>query len=485
MRSAPSGSGTFASFIDAILFHAVKAPYAPAIGLESGVLTYGQLTEAIFSATDRCRKIGLAPGSLVALIITDPVWHVCLIAALYRLGIASVSIGTGEAHLFSTLTAVLHDGNPPDANGANAIVIGPDWFTARPDLAQASSHAFGAADLCRIALSSGTTGQAKPIALSPQIIWDRLTTYSLRGRFAASERIYCGPQLGSQFGFAITFAALAYGKMVCFSDSVSTAIPVMSIYKTDLAIISVYQLNGLVDVHSRNYGGLEALREIQAGGSLISDALLHRARSCLAASIVSAYASTEAGTVAFAPVEQLGEARAEGAVGFVTPWASVEICDDEDRVLPPGHDGIIRVRTLGLAPHYQPGMTRVETSGPFYPGDFGRLLPHGMLVVAGRSTEVINIGGNKIAPERFENLILQCAGVKDAAVFTVDINSVLPQVWAAVVGDPTMSMAEIIKRCADAPLIGAPTVIKAVKDIPRNSAGKILRDQLRKQLTST
>jgi acyl-coenzyme A synthetase/AMP-(fatty) acid ligase len=239
MRSAPSGSGTFASFIDAILFHAVKAPYAPAIGLESGVLTYGQLTEAIFSATDRCRKIGLAPGSLVALIITDPVWHVCLIAALYRLGIASVSIGTGEAHLFSTLTAVLHDGNPPDANGANAIVIGPDWFTARPDLAQASSHAFGAADLCRIALSSGTTGQAKPIALSPQIIWDRLTTYSLRGRFAASERIYCGPQLGSQFGFAITFAALAYGKMVCFSDSVSTAIPVMSIYKTDLAIISV------------------------------------------------------------------------------------------------------------------------------------------------------------------------------------------------------------------------------------------------------
>src|SRR4029077_16566239 len=85
------------SFIDAVLFHASKAPHSPAIGLESGVLTYGQLADAIFAATAACEKAGLRAGTVVGLIVTDPVWHICLIAALYRLGIASVSLGADEA----------------------------------------------------------------------------------------------------------------------------------------------------------------------------------------------------------------------------------------------------------------------------------------------------------------------------------------------------------------------------------------------------
>jgi acyl-coenzyme A synthetase/AMP-(fatty) acid ligase len=32
-------------------------------------------------------------------------------------------------------------------------------------------------------------------------------------------------------------------------------------------------------------------------------------------------------------------------------------------------------------------------------------------------------------------------------------------------------------------MIGTPTVVRVVSSIPRNSAGKILRDQLRKDLT--
>lgn len=473
------------SFIDAVLFHASKAPHSPAIGLESGVLTYGQLADAIFAATAACEKAGLRAGTVVGLIVTDPVWHICLIAALYRLGIASTSLGADEAAIFiaDDLAAVLHDGNKPQNYAGSAIQVEPNWFTQRSTGMRGGEASFRAHDLCRVALSSGTTGQPKPIAMSPQIIWHRLVTYSFRGHFAASDRIYCGPQLRSHFGFAITFSALVYGKMICFSNSAETAVPVLSFYKADLAIISVFQLNGLVDVLAKNYGALNGLREIQAGGALISDVLLQRSRASVAAEIVSAYASTEAGTVAFAPVEQLGEARGEGAVGFVVPWASVEIYDDENKRMPPGRDGNIRIDTLGLAPSYTPGMRQVAPPAPFFPGDFGRLLNNGMLVIAGRSTEVINVGGNKISPDRFENILMQCEGVRDAAVFTIDIKSALPQVWAAIVADSTVSMAEVMKRCFSTPMIGAPTVIRVVSAIPRNSAGKILRDQLRAELT--
>lgn len=475
------------SFVDAVLFHASKAPNNPALGLESGVLTYGQLAIAIDAAMVRCEKAGLRPGTLVGLIITDPVWHICLIAALHRLGIASVSISTAEAELFDAtdMVSILHDGTKPQDYVGSAIMVEPDWFVQKSSNPPIVKTAFAPHALCRIALSSGTTGKSKPIALSSDIIWQRLVTYSFRGRFASSDRIFCGPQLRSQFGFAIAFSGLIYGKMVCFSDSAETAIPVMSYYKADLAILSVFQLNGIADVLSKNYGGLSGLREIQAGGALISDALLQRTRACVSAEIVSTYASTEAGTVAFAPVEQLGEARGEGAVGFVVPWASVEIYDDENKRQPAGRDGHVRVSTLGLAPVYTPSMREVATPEPFFPGDFGRLLNNGMLVVAGRSTELINIGGNKISPDRFESILMQCEGVRDAAVFSVDIKSALPQVWAAIVADSSVSMVEIMQRCFATPMIGAPTVIRSVAEIPRNGAGKILRDQLRNELTKT
>ena len=52
----------------------------------------------------------------------------------------------------------------------------------------------------------------------------------------------------SQFGFAIAFSALIYGKIVFFSNTAETSIPVMSFYKADLAILSVFQLYGVVDV---------------------------------------------------------------------------------------------------------------------------------------------------------------------------------------------------------------------------------------------
>ena len=155
---APGPTEKFGSFIDAILFHAAKRPNDPAIGLETGVLTYTQLADAIHSAVARCEKAGLRFGAIVGLIVADPVWHICLIAALYRLGVVSVSLAPEEISVFADgiLSAVLHDsGTSVPANG---MVVEPNWFTnAEPR--SGSEEPFAADELCRIALSSGTTGQ--------------------------------------------------------------------------------------------------------------------------------------------------------------------------------------------------------------------------------------------------------------------------------------------------------------------------------------
>ena len=217
--STPDGSvNLLPSFIDAVLFHAATEPSSPAIGTEAGILSFGELAAAIRAATARCHAAGLKPGSLVGLIIGDPIWHICLIAALYRIGVASVSAAPENGPLLSAMgaAAVLHDGNRPVGYDGQCLHVAPDWFTAQSTAGSPALTGFAAMDLCRVALSSGTTGTPKPVAMSPQIIWDRLTTYLFRGSFAASDRIYCGPQLHSHYGFAVTFAALSHGKMVSF-----------------------------------------------------------------------------------------------------------------------------------------------------------------------------------------------------------------------------------------------------------------------------
>ena len=40
------------------------------------------------------------------------------------------------------------------------------------------------------------------------------------------------------------------------------------------------------------------------------------------------------------------------------------------------------------------------------PGDIGKVLPNGMIVVSGRDQTIVNIGGDKVLPERIENVLL-------------------------------------------------------------------------------
>ena len=476
----------FPSYVDAVLCNAAHDPMRPAIGTESGVVSYGQLAEAVRNATVRCHAAGLGAGTLVGLIVSDPVWQICLTCALHRLGVATAAINANEAKLKLGFTAVLVDEGRPEGFTGTMHVVDSSWFT---EVGNARGNvpilAMGPTDLCRVALSSGTTGIPKAFAMSPEILWHRFTTYAMRSRFSVSEKILCGPLLRSHFAFAIAFSALISGKMMCFADSAETTLPIVSYFGVDLAIISVHQLSELANLQLKQYGGLSSLREIQAGGSTISDSLLLKVRRTIACPLVNTYASTEAGTAAWGAVEQLGEACNEGAVGFITPWTQVVACDHDGNELPLGETGNLKVSALGMADVYTPGMTKVLAPSSFFPGDHGRVTVNRMLFIAGRSTEIINIGGNKMAPEHIEEIIMSCDGVIDAAVFAVDSNSDFLQIWAAVVPGENYDVKEIMRRCAAQSNIISPTVIKIVNQIPRNSTGKIMRDQLRRELASS
>jgi acyl-coenzyme A synthetase/AMP-(fatty) acid ligase len=65
----------------------------------------------------------------------------------------------------------------------------------------------------------------------------------------------------------------------------------------------------------------------------------------------------------------------------------------------------------------------------------------------------------------------------------VEFNTTLPQVWVAVVSDGTADAAEIARRCGEVSRLTTPAAVKIVDAIPRNSMGKIMREDLRRLLT--
>ena len=85
--------------------------------------------------------------------------------------------------------------------------------------------------------------------------------------------------------------------------------------------------------------------------------------------------------------------------------------------MPPGH-GRIHVRSLAVSPGYVGESAERDEIGEdgFLTGDYGRLLPDGRLVLAGRVSSFINVAGRKVQPGEVERVLREMDGVADARV---------------------------------------------------------------------
>ena len=100
-------------------------------------------------------------------------------------------------------------------------------------------------------------------------------------------------------------------------------------------------------------------------------------------------------------------------------------------------------------------------------------------VITGRIDEVINRGGDKLAPEVIEGALRQMPEIADAAVFAVPNTD---QIWAAVVGKQPLKHEAILAFCKTKLAGMAPDRIFELERIPRNDMGKIIREEMREAI---
>jgi 2,3-dihydroxybenzoate-AMP ligase len=170
-------------------------------------------------------------------------------------------------------------------------------------------------------------------------------------------------------------------------------------------------------------------------------------------------------------------------VGYVMPWVEMQAVDDADRPLKAGLEGRIRMRGHNCVSGYvgnPPDSDHYFRGGWFYPGDIGTVTDDRLLIIAGRENAVINLGGNKVNPEKIEAALMSCPGIKDAAAFGYPNAIGVEEIWAVVVTDVELNLASVRADCArQLHDEFVPRYIVRVAGIARNVMGRIERSQLR------
>jgi fatty-acyl-CoA synthase len=181
--------------------------------------------------------------------------------------------------------------------------------------------------------------------------------------------------------------------------------------------------------------------------------------------------------------------RKAGSVGKEVLHVLLRIVDDGDRDVGPGEAGEIIVKGPNVFAGYwnKPAET-AETmrGGWFHTGDMGRRDEEGFITIVGRVVEMIISSGENIYPAEVERVIQALPEVREAAAIGMPDRKKGEVVAAFVMLKEGAELSEEALLAAVKDRIAGfklPKKVIFVKDFPRNSIGKILKKDLKEQLS--
>src|SRR5262245_59330976 len=123
------------NIVEPILFQARHDPPAPAMcapGTALGIVSYARLARFIHSVGHRAVRLGVAPGQIVAIHVSDHIVHAALALGFTHLGVVTVSIG---ATLPPNLRADIILTDKPEAFGntrsKKVVAVDLSWMSGK------------------------------------------------------------------------------------------------------------------------------------------------------------------------------------------------------------------------------------------------------------------------------------------------------------------------------------------------------------------
>ncbi|HZP44464.1 MAG TPA: acyl--CoA ligase [Candidatus Binataceae bacterium] len=469
------------------------------ISLEPALsITYRDLAEASERLAAELAARGLRPGDCAAMFLPNSLEFIELFLALTRLGITVAPLN--PAFRVEELKASLMDNRARallaragDATAAEAArELGVQLWSPELDargavtLDGATPRSLGAppppaADQAALLLqTSGSTGRPKMVPLTQANLLASALDIAAHYALSPADRTLLVMPLFHGHGLiGAALSTLSSGGTLIVPPRFSAASfwsafqAYGATWYTAVPTIHLVLL-ARADGDGAPYHGPRFIRSCSAS---LAPAVLGKLEERFGAPVIEAYGMTET-THQAASNPLPPRPHKPGSVGLPT-GVEIAIIDPTGKRLGANQAGEVIVRGPKVMTGYRDNpRANLEAfmDGWFRSGDMGVCDADGYLTLTGRLKELINRGGEKIAPNEIEATLLRDSAVAEASVFGMPDPKYGEVVWAAVVLKGDTDAARLKRLCreylAD---FKVPVEIRFVAALPRNATGKVVR----------
>jgi long-chain acyl-CoA synthetase len=474
------------------------------------VCTWSGLAERVARrATGLRERHDVGPGDTVALFAANCPEYLEILFGIWHAGAVAVPI---SSRLHAREAAALLDSSrasvcfaTPDVadelaahcpDGTRVVVVGDteDAALAAAEPSAAAPRSLG--DDAWIFFTSGTTGRAKGARLTHGNLLAMTSAYYADvSDVAPGDSIVHVAALSHASGlFSLPFVGRGAAQVLPPSGHFDAGelLSLIAAGRRSTFFVPPTLLHRLCRAEQLSSTPIDRIGRVLVGAAPVRPADLRAGSDALGACLWNGYGQGESpctitamSSEAIASALDDGDDERLGSVGVARFATRVRVVGEGDQPLPVGEVGEVVVDGPTVMAGYldMPGATAETLRGGWlHTGDLGRFDAHGHLTLVDRAKDVVITGGYNVYPSEVEEILLTHPAVAEAAVIGVPDEEWGERVVAYVVAgtDSTVDVAALDARCIDAiARHKRPKEYRIVEELPRNSAGKVLKKELR------
>jgi malonyl-CoA/methylmalonyl-CoA synthetase len=469
-----------------------------------GAMTHADFLDEAGRIANALTLLGVGPGDRVAVHVEKSATALALYAACVKAGAVFLPLNTAYtpselSYFVADSDAALFVCDPGEAQemtsiaekvGAKLKTLAADGTGTLSALAATQDTAFatvprGDDDLAALLYTSGTTGRSKGAMLTQRNLLSNAEALIEIWRFSRSDvLLHALPIFHSHGLFVATNVMLLAGGSMIFLPKfdLETVLAELPRATTMMGVPTFY--TRLLDDPRFTRDLVAHMRLFISGSAPLLAETHQQFEDRTGHRILERYGMTETSMNTSNPYD--GDRRA-GTVGFPLPGVEAKVCDPQTFAeLATDEIGVLLVRGPNVFKGYwrMPEKTKEELldDGFFITGDLARIDGRGYVHIVGRGKDLIISGGYNIYPKEIELFLDEQPGVKESAVVGAPHPDFGESVVAILVPEDghTIDIAGI-EASARKQLAGfkRPRRFEIVDELPRNTMGKVQKNQLR------
>jgi long-chain acyl-CoA synthetase len=502
----------------ALLFDvARRQPRSPAVSDDIQAWSYGEFARRISCLAGGLVAHGLEPGDRVMLCMENCAEFLEMLFACWTAGLCAVPVNArlhadevehiardSRARLIVATPGLAEKLGPLERSIetlSSIIVTGTDGYAAllergapiRPVVGKPTDRAW-------LFYTSGTTGKPKGAVLTHRnLLFMSHCYYADINRLDERDTcLHAGPLSHGAGLYAVPHLLRGGHQVVLPHFDIDAIIDGLQRHSRVSMFAAPTMLTRLVQAPAVAAADLTNLRTIFYGGGPMYVADLERALNLLGPRLYQLYGQGESPMTITGLSQRMHGDEAHprwrerlGSCGVSRTGVLVKVVGDDDRELPTGEVGeVITKSDCVMEGYWENPEATAETlrGGWLHTGDLGSFDEDGLLTLRDRSKDMIISGGSNIYPREIEEVLLRHPDLVEVSVVGRPHREWGEEVVAFVVARPGAAIAaEMLDRLCLAHIarFKRPRQYRFVDALPKNNYGKVLKTELRRQLTDT